>query len=263
MKPIRVMIMAAGLSWPGVVTAADDATPLLDAPEITIEADSSAPGGWYLRGDAGYGLWKSAGSPDLAAEAGEAKRFDDSRFGRPLSGSVGFGYRINDIIRTDVTGEFFTEDMAAEFTAGQPCATSSPAGTSCAYDGAADVHAYGLMLNGYVDLANVAGFTPYLGAGVGVTRVVWDDFAADSICAGSACGATGSNPASFDGESSWRFSYALMAGVSYELSERVKLDLGYRYSDIAGGPMFRSAAGRADDDGFRRHEIRVGLRVGF
>jgi hypothetical protein len=29
------------------------------------------------------------------------------------------------------------------------------------------------MANGYVDLGTFAGFTPYVGAGAGVTRVAW------------------------------------------------------------------------------------------
>ena len=52
-----------------------------------------------------------------------------------------------------------------------------------------------------------------------------------------------------------------MAGVSYALTDRVKLDLGYRYSDMAGGDMFRAGAARGEDDGFARHEFRAGVRV--
>ena len=260
MKRIHVLIIAAGAAWPGadIAGAADDPV-LLDAPEIRIDGDS-AQSDWYLRGDVGYAAWRRVGSPEFGDTTGGAT-FDDARFGKPLAAALGLGYRINDMLRTDVTADFFASDMAGEFSAGQPCA-SSPVGTSCAYDGAADVRAYGLMLNGYLDIANVAGFTPYVGAGVGVTRIVWDDFAGSSTCAGAAC-AAGSEAVSFAGESDWRFSYALMAGVTYALTDRVKLDLGYRYSDIAGGPMFSSADGNADDDGFRRHEVRVGLQIGF
>lgn len=254
MKPNHMLIMAAGLLWleAGAASATDNAVPL-DAPEITIDRHSAATG-WYLRGDIGYALWKSAGTPGYSDEVTGASGFDDTRFGRPVAGSLGLGYRINDMFRADLTGEYFASDMEGAFDASGPCSASSPAGTSCAYDGAADMRAYGLMLNGYLDIANVAGFTPYVGAGVGVTRVAWADFHADSA---------GSDSVSLGGESSWRFSYALMAGVTYALSDRVKLDLGYRYSDIAGGPMFRSAVGDADDGGFRRHEVRAGIRIGF
>ena len=263
MKPNHILIMAAGLLslGAGAAGAADNAVPL-DAPEITI--DRSGPvTGWYLRGDVGYAPWRSAGTPGYSDDATGVSAFDGSRFGRPVAGSLGLGYRINDMFRADLTGEYFAGDMEGAFDASGPCLSSSPAGTSCVHDGAADMRAYGVMLNGYLDIANVAGFTPYVGAGVGVTRVSWDDFHADSTCVGAACAGAGSDRTSFGGESSWRFSYALMAGVTYALSDRVKLDLSYRYSDIAGGPMFRSADGDADDDGLRRHEVRAGIRIGF
>lgn len=263
MKRIHLLIMAAGAVWPGAeIAAAADEPVLLNAPEIRIDGDSTQSGR-YLRGDVGYAAWRRAGSPEFTDDTTGTGNFDGSRFGRPLAGSVGLGYRINDIFRTDVTADFFASDMAGTFSSGQPCAASSPAGTTCAYDGAADVRAYGLMLNGYLDVVNVAGFTPYVGAGIGVTRVVWDDFSGNSACVGAACGVAGSEAVSFSGESDWRFSYALMAGVTYALTDRLKLDMGYRYSDIAGGPMFRSVDGDADDDGFQRHEVRVGLQIGF
>ena len=40
------------------------------------------------------------------------------------------------------------------------------------------------------------------------------------------------------GEDGWRFTYALMAGVAYDLSNNFKLDVGYKYRSIDGGDMF-------------------------
>ncbi|RVG01622.1 porin family protein, partial [Sinorhizobium meliloti] len=66
--------------------------------------------------------------------------------------------------------------------------------------------------------------------------------------------------ASFGGRDSWRFTYALMAGVSYDVTDRLKFDAGYRYSQIADGDMFGSGGAKGHDDGLSRHEFRVGLR---
>ncbi len=58
--------------------------------------------------------------------------------------------------------------------------------------------------------------------------------------------------------------YALMAGVAYEVAPNVKVDLGYRFSHIAGGDMFGDSAASATtgrDGALSRHEIRVGLRI--
>ncbi len=60
-----------------------------------------------------------------------------------------------------------------------------------------------------------------------------------------------------------------MAGVSYDVSRNIKLDMGYKYSKIGSGNQaaFDStniAAGAAGyqvvDKGFAKHEVRVGLR---
>ena len=59
---------------------------------------------------------------------------------------------------------------------------------------------------------------------------------------------------------------SLMAGASYCVTDRVKLDVGYRYSHIQGGRMFEfdaSSAGPGFDHGFDTHEVRGGLRYQF
>ncbi len=129
-----------------------------------------------------------------------------------------------------------------------------------------------LMANAYVDLGTLAGFTPYVGAGLGATRLDFGGFSSGSTCVagGGACGAPLSSSETLAGMDSWRFSYAVMAGLSYDITERVKLDLGYRFQQITSGDTFRfgaseAAAGgsgaKASDDGFGRHEFRAGIRV--
>ena len=60
-----------------------------------------------------------------------------------------------------------------------------------------------------------------------------------------------------------------MAGLAYDVTQNMKLDLGYRYRHIDGGSMFgfdpaTIAAGasgtQGEDPGFTSHEVRVGLR---
>ncbi|KQR76083.1 hypothetical protein ASG25_14160 [Rhizobium sp. Leaf384] len=220
------------------VAQAEDA--LLSAPEVTIAAETVSAG-LYLRADLGATVFRQEGSPSLAV-GGLRSDFDDDRFDRPVSGTLGLGYRFTDILRADLTADLFE---------GRFSGTSDATGTSARYR--ADLRGVGILANGYVDLATVAGFTPYLGAGIGATSVDWQDVtatAAGAPIAGSA----------YHGDSSWRFTYALMAGASYDLTERLKLDISYRYSDIAGGDMFARAGENAQDDGLSRHEVRAGLR---
>lgn len=251
----------------GAAAAADEVS-LSDVPEVTIESDQSS-GGWYLRGDLGYSPWTGNEDPSFSAyDAGgrvDGGDFDSARFSRPLSVDLGLGYQFTDVFRSDITTEFFKGDFDGVARSGAPCSASSPAGTGCRYDSAADFRAFGIMANGYVDLANVAGFTPYIGAGAGVTNLRWDTLHASANCTDGASSCMGATPDSerYDGHSSWRFTYALMAGVSYDLGDRVKLDLGYRFSDIAGGDMFGSSASgrKGRDGGLSRHEFRAGLRL--
>jgi opacity protein-like surface antigen len=218
----------------GIARAADDG--LLSAPEVTISSEPVSTG-LYLRADVGIAAFRNDGSPDLLSGA-QRYGFDDDRFDRPVSGALGVGYRVTDILRADVTAELFE----GRFTG---TTTDALAGSA---DIRADLRAVGLMANGYADLATVAGFTPYVGAGLGATYLEWHDVA--TTAAGG----------DLDGQDSWRFTYALMAGASYDLTERLKLDISYRYSDIADGTMFTGAGQKGRDDGLSRHELRAGLR---
>ncbi|TCQ07704.1 opacity protein-like surface antigen [Rhizobium sp. PP-F2F-G36] len=229
-------VLSVGVGLPAA--QAEDAP--LSAPEVTIATDTVSTG-LYLRGDLGATVFRDDGAPDLSV-GGARRGFDDDRFDRPVSGTLGLGYRLTDILRADVTADLFN---------GRFEGTQETAGVSTRYR--ADLRGVGVMANGYVDLATIAGFTPYLGAGVGATYVDWQDVTARTEAGPVAGGA-------YEGDDSWRFTYALMAGASYDLTERLKLDISYRYSDIAKGDMFARSGEKARDDGLSRHEIRAGLR---
>ncbi len=243
-------------------SARADDKDLIDAPEVDITA-GEPKAGLYLRADLGYSPW--TGDDDASYRFNDGVNlgdFDDSRFGKPLSGGAGIGYQFNDLFRADLTGEFFEGTFEGSGRTAQPCSGAAPAGTGCSYDGSADFRAYGFMANGYVDILNVSGFTPYVGAGIGATHVAWGTFTASPNCVdgAGACGGATFADERYAGEDGWRFTYALMAGVSYSVSDRVTLDIGYRFSDIAGGAMF-SGGSSGEDAGLRRHEFRAGVRV--
>ncbi|TCM53577.1 opacity protein-like surface antigen [Rhizobium sp. PP-F2F-G48] len=234
---IAAAFLAAGL---GLSPAAQAEDVLLSAPEVTIAAETVSTG-LYLRADLGVAAFRPDAGSDLSV-GGTRSRFDDDRFDRPVSGTLGLGYRFTDILRADITADLFE---------GRFSGTSDATGTIARYR--ADLRGVGIMANGYVDLATVAGFTPYLGAGIGATSLDWNDVTAKS-------GGVPISGSDYAGDSSWRFTYALMAGASYDLTERLKLDISYRYSDIASGDMFARAGETARDDGLSRHEVRAGLR---
>lgn len=240
-------LLASGL-LAGEVWAADiePSDMIEDAPAL-VEIETAS--GWYLRGDIGYSLATDA-EGDFSYRTFDgigygADAFDNVSLSDDFSFGLGFGYSFNDWLRADVTVDRFTADFDG----------MGPDG----FEASSELTGYSAMLNGYVDLGTFVGFTPYLGAGVGSTYLSWDDLQ-DSL---------GLNHA---GESDWRFTYALMGGVSYDVSARMKIDFGYRYRNVDGGDMFgwdsaSDAAGatgtQGDDSGSSTHEIRVGLRYKF
>ncbi|WP_173934151.1 outer membrane protein [Chelativorans sp. Marseille-P2723] len=257
------------------VSAADYDPPLVieQTPHyVPVEVGS----GWYLRGDIGYHIGtRPNAAPTFRTFDGltyEDTAFNTARLSDELTFGFGVGYSFTDLLRADLTLDRFTSSFSGSTSTAAPC-PSGPAGTACRSEDETDVTGYSAMLNGYVDLGTFVGFTPYVGAGAGFTYLRWDDLSSNYYCvdAGVPCGGVGfTDNIGRAGESDWRFTYALMAGVTYDISANLKADLGYRYKRVRGGDMFawdEASAGagatgvQGRDDGLSTHEVRLGLRL--
>lgn len=261
-----------GLTMPAQAADLDSIISLPNAPTVKpVEIGS----GWYLRGDIGYTaeLENDGGSFNTYSGANgyRAGTLNSESYDDKMAISVGVGYRINDMLRTDATLDIIRGDYAFTGTGRDRCA-GAPANTTCSFAGNTDYTGYSAMLNAYVDLATISGFTPYVGAGAGFTKVQWDTTTINGECVngGGACGATADVANIHEGLSDWRPTWAVMAGLSYDVSNQVKVDLGYRYSQISGGnaygydetSMGRGASGVQGRFGdIARHEARVGVRL--
>jgi opacity protein-like surface antigen len=178
--------------------------------------------GWYLRGDVGFRL-DNVGS---ATDAGTA--VDNNKMDNVFLGGLGAGYKAK-WFRVDITGDYA---MRGQYT-----------GTSNGADISAKIDSYTVLLNGYIDLGTWAGFTPYVGAGIGGAYLSVSSFG---------------NPAAFTNRE-WNTAYAGMAGVNYSLAHNVLLDLGYRHiwlGNATDGPdatplMVKRITG---------DEVRIGIR---
>ncbi|WP_037076967.1 outer membrane protein [Neorhizobium vignae] len=234
--------------------------PYQDAPEVTVQEAT----GWYLRGDVGYSFKKSrgtefyqgTGTPGVAlAEFGRS----DLRDAFTLGGGV--GYQINSYLRTDVTLDYMFNSKFRGSTSGGGAGGGACA-VACTSTDLASMHAYSLMANAYVDLGTYGYFTPYVGGGIGGTYVKWSNLR-NTSCADSGAGCD--PEVTHGGEKSWRFTYALMAGASIDVTCNVKADVGYRFRHVTGGDMFgfASGGGPGKDKGFYSHEARVGARYIF
>lgn len=245
-----------------------DMPPPVDAPEYT--GTIAGVGGWYIRGDLGYNASIKGDNPtyktlDFATSTTSTNTFDPARFSRDYTMNVGGGYQFNDFLRSDLTLDYFRSAFTGKGN-WEPCEPSLK--ESCRYKGQ-DMSSLGLLLNGYVDLGTYWGLTPYVGAGAGMSYVKWGGVDQYTRCAGN-CDNVSADMLSREGADSWRFTYALMAGTSYDLTDRLKLDFGYRFSQVAGGDMsnfngYENASGafgeKSRDKGFTRHEFRTGLRL--
>jgi opacity protein-like surface antigen len=234
--------------------------PVQPAPDPVVSQSS----GWYLRGDVGYAFTDLRGANYFQGSNSNMHDFDSASLDDNVTLGGGVGYQINNYLRTDVTLDYLFKSDFKGSTRGD-CGGCGPDFTSVpatSHD-IASLTAYSLLANAYVDLGTYGIFTPYVGGGLGGTYVKWDKLKNTSC--------SDANPGSCDetvthnGRGSWRFTYALMAGTSIDLSCNLKADVGYRFRHIEGGDMFgyNENGGPGYDKGLNLHEARIGARYTF
>lgn len=229
--------------------------------EAPVQETVVETGGWYLRGDAGWSYNKMRGAHYFQGSNSLESDFDTTRLKSGFTIGGGVGYQINDHFRTDLTLDYMFNSKFRGSTRGSGAAFGACVGP-CTSTDIASMTALSLLANAYVDIGKYGIVTPYVGAGVGGTYVKWGDLS-NTSCAddGSGCDTT----VTHRGKKGWRFTYALMAGASVDVTCNLKADLGYRFRHVTKGAMFGYASngGPGYDKGFYSHEARAGLRYSF
>jgi opacity protein-like surface antigen len=217
-------------------------------------------GGWYLRGDIGYSnqqvdelfnvLYETAVSVD-----NQYKEFT----GAPFL-DFGIGYRWNQWLRFDVTGEYRSK---AEFNG-------------------ADIYSDGVGLfpdtyfgkksewlalaNVYLDLGTWHGLSPFVGAGVGAANVQFSAFSDIGV------GTAGAPAIAYAGDhDEWNFAWALYAGLGFEVTDALTLELAYRYIDLGDGETgdliaydgTNTVVNPMEFHDITSHDVRLGFRYAF
>ena len=231
----------------------------------------------------------------------------------PVQASIGFGYHFNDFIRGDLNIGGFGESKYSmsgvipnEISPATGCGgsvtrtqtpvdgngvptgptvvTDGPNGTTlpCLADADVKNTAWNGMANGYVDLGTFAGFTPYVGGGVGVyytSSKVSASASCQSIVDSSTAGGTetpdtylcsGQNDvddpntvvasANYS-DSSYNLMYALSAGFSYQMTQNTSVDVGYQYMSSPDALYYTiGSSGLESHEGIDYHQVRIGLR---
>jgi opacity protein-like surface antigen len=211
---------------------------------------------WYFRGYLGMHNYDS---DDLWNEVFETNDFTlhhQDYKSAPFFG-IGFGAVCNRWLRWDITGEyrgsstFFAQDSYPD--------NGSGPGTN---EYTADIESWAGLANAYIDIFSWRGITPYVGAGIGIASVEVMGLKDVNV----------PNNSVFYGQDNTEvnFAWAIHAGLSYDVTPQVTLELGYRYlnlGDAASGEVVAydgsSSYENVQLDDLHSHDLMLGMRWKF
>lgn len=179
--------------------------------------------GWYLRGDLGFSsqnvgsLYSNTYATNFYNIGGSVINVDKGFDAAPFFG-LGIGYAFNNWLRFDVTGEYRGNANFHGMDIGVVGTSYFPDN----YSGSKSEWTF--LANGYVDLGTWYCITPFVGAGVGVSRNTISNF--------TDIGVNVAADTYFDTASKWSFAWALYGGLAYKVSPNVTVELAYRYLDL-------------------------------
>ena len=113
------------------------------------------------------------------------------------------------------------------------------------FDATGDSVVLSFLINGYYDFINGSAFTPYISAGLGFAQVEFNNLDISSV------GFSGSN------DEDTVFAYQVGIGVGYAVSEKVTIDVKYRYF---GAKDSEYGTTKAE---FASNNFLFGVRVNF
>jgi opacity protein-like surface antigen len=240
---------------------------------------------YYVRFDTGA-AWISNGTLEEIGTPMTMRAITDIE---PLEfGSIGAGKYITPRIRAELAVDLFTRAQVdrGDETFIQPIVFPDPG------VGADDQAEYSvtrqeeiefeqdtIMLNFYYDFRNATRFTPYLGAGIGVTyrqltRTSSETANCDSLTnpndpTRDCDDAPFADPAEItegtSTEKRWDLAGALMAGVAIQVTEDILWDTGYRYmwqnGSISVDSLTLAGTSRVEIKDVGQHQLRTGIRL--
>ncbi|WP_406872831.1 outer membrane protein [Aminobacter sp. P9b] len=225
LKSRIALALTATMLWPLAASAADYDPPVVieEAPEyVPVEVGS----GWYLRGDIGYNF---SDTPYQFTLLGEETR------NIHVNGSIGAGYHFNDFLRGELNFGFVSYDKL----------DASLGPDTMQFEN----NVWNGMANVYADLGTIAGFTPYVGAGVGlIYSSTTVNYNAPSI------------PATFNlDDTQYKVAYSVGAGINYQVAQNTSVDVGYQYL-TAPDLEYVDIDTLTVKKGVDYHQVKVGLR---
>lgn len=214
---VKYLLAAAAAS---VISTAAFAADLPIAPPPAYAPPPVDFGGWYLRGDIGMSNQRVKKLNNVLYNApGISVEHKGLGFDSATTFGVGVGYTFNNWLRGDITGEWRGKanlhgtDVVS--WNGMPFATNIYSGSKSEWL---------ILANAYVDLGTWWHVTPFVGAGIGMAR--------NTISGFTDLGPQTASTAFGDQASKWNFAWALHAGLAYQVTPSLTVELAYRYVNL-------------------------------
>lgn len=202
----------------------------------TVALGIAAAGSAKAECDGIYLAVRGGGSnPTIDDDSKGSNRFDIGGTDLMLSGALGYRY---EYFRAEV--EYIWRDTNEDSKTIVLHDADLDRDTVSKSTGEFDYTSY--MFNVYWDLSPYTWFTPYLSAGIGWTELEYNfSYSNNGIPDGS------------DSYKKDRFTWSVGGGLSAKMTNRLNLDIGYRYFDF----------GKLGDGQIHNHEFYGGLRYVF
>ena len=278
----------------GALLALGTATTAFAADKYVLEEVEETPvefgTGWYIRGDIGANFGSDHRDSKVTLNGTDMN--DD--LSTTFSFRVGAGLRLAPKLRVDATfdyhsrfentrdgaiiggcrGEQQTQTIDAT-TSLLVTVTQATTIVDCRTRDSDGYDSQDLMLNAYYDLAQRGAFMPYVGVGLGATRLNYTSSRGAVVCnplSDQRCADVGYGLAGEYGEedrqdgnvnngTSYHLAGAVTLGVGYQVAKNLTLDASYQLTKTMEDPLFGGSNGydavAADS---LRHSLRVGLR---
>jgi len=216
--------------------------------------------GWYIRGDVGVGIdqlsdARSTFSPNSFGNQAPAVSRVSTDIGDPAIVGVGVGYQVNTWLRADVTGEYRTSAAYRSVNT----YTANCGNNFCQDSYTANVASGVFLANAYFDIGTWYGITPFIGAGVGGAVHKFSGITDLGLGSGFSPGITSTSLA-----------WAVMAGLNFNITPNLKIEISYRYLDmgrLTSNPITceQTAACFFERQSFKlaSNDIRIGFRYMF
>jgi len=240
-----VLAGALALSLTGLAQAAD--MPPLPATDAAYDQQPQELGtNWYLRGDIGLVF------------PGNDKMFNNaegSSLARDFDIGLAVGYDFGPY-RIDLSTDYFKKSESNVAGASGSCGS----GATCTLYSTYRNDNFLVLINGYYNLGDWNGLTPFIGAGVGALGTIGNT-QRDLWCVdgGGTCTApytSGHNYLTAVNDQTWKPALALMGGLSYAVSDNLSLDATYRFLAISHADLDSSLNWKSRYE----NQIRLGFR---